>query len=378
MPQVLAGIFSSEDGFKVRPAHLVASLLIVVAIAAAAVDIFPAIGHAPIAARYHTIAPAETHIPVFLLGDDGFPLQSGRADTDGRQLVIRPYANGKAALAAPENAVILMDADLRSLWALLPDRQREGLRGTLGDFVTTFREALRHTLQSPTFEHEYRPALREILGRSFGQTFASPAVRSAWLAAVASADPKALDDLLSAVRPVAVDKAESLLWDSVSGYALTLFERKKEAPDRGAMARILTETLKDPRSQDALARTLPVLVETPEMNAFIATFGTEFTAALFRDDRFTSLLSRMANDAYVIADGDARRMGQAAQSLLHTLPSGFIGLRHDGDHNALAAYVFTSLARGRQGRFVVVAPPHSVQRLTASGNITVLARIDPP
>lgn len=377
MPRIFAGIFASEDGFKVRAVHLAASLLIVAAICAAGADAFPPVGRPPApAAQYRSVGAKGADMPVFTLDDDGFPLQCGRAEADGEHLTIHPYASGRAALDMQENTALLMDADLRSLWALLPDRQRDELRVTFGDFVASFRVALRRTLQSPAFEREYRPPLKDILGRALGQAFASSAVRSAWMTALASTDQKALDDLLSTIRPIAVDKAESLLWDTVSGYTINLFEKKGE-PDRGVITQVLTETLKDARSQDALAQALPALMDTPEMNAFVAALSTEFAAALFRDERFLPLLSRMVNDVYVVADADARMVGHAAQSFLHTLPAKFIGLRHSGDHNALAAFVLTTLAKGRQGRFVVLASPRHAQRLTTSGSVRILARIDP-
>lgn len=377
MQQVVAGVFASEDGFGAKAAHIAASLLIVVVIGFAGADVFPSIGHSGVAAaQYRFVGPRGSGIPVFELDDEGFPLQCGRADADGERLGIYPYVSGLTTLATPGNTAILMDADLRSLWALLPDRQREALSVTFGDLTATFREALRHTLQSPAFEREYRPALRDILGRSFAQAFSTPSVRGAWMAALVSVDPKSLDDLLSALRPIAVDKAETLLWDTVSGYTVNLFEKSAEN-DRSALSRMLTETLKDPRSQDALAHSLPILMETPAMNAFIAALATEFAAALSKEQRFLPLLSQMINDTYVIADGDARMVGLAAQSLLQTLPAKFIGLRHSGDHNALAAFVFTSLAKGRQGRFIVIASPKHAQRLTVSGGARVLARIDP-
>lgn len=375
---MLAAVFSTGDGFKVRVVHVAMSLLIVVLIGAAAADVFPAIGsQATSAVRYRAPGTRGANMPVFLLEEDGFPLQCGRADADGERLAIRPYANGRAPLAAPGTTAILMDADLRSLWTLLPDRQRAELRENFSDFVGTFHEALRKTLRSPAFDHEYRPVLRDILGRAFGRAFASPPVRGAWLAAIAAADPKAVDDLVASLRPVAVDKAETVLWDAVSGFTANLFG-KKDGTEQGALTRVLTETLKDPRGQDALARNLPPLIETPEVNALVAVLSTQFANALIEDDRFLPLVSRMVNDAYVVADGDARMVAQAAQSLLHSLPTKFIGLRHPGDHNALASFVFATLAKGRQARFVVLASPGHIQRLTASGSVRVLAKIEAP
>ncbi|MBF0129449.1 MAG: hypothetical protein HQL33_05625, partial [Alphaproteobacteria bacterium] len=56
MPRIFAGIFASEDGFKVRAVHLAASLLIVAAICAAGADAFPPVGRPPApAAQYRSV-----------------------------------------------------------------------------------------------------------------------------------------------------------------------------------------------------------------------------------------------------------------------------------------------------------------------------------
>lgn len=360
-----------------KTAHTVASLLIVGAIAAAAVDASPpaARQHAP-AAVYRLAGAVAADMPVFTLGDDGFPVQAGRARADGGHLTVVPYAGAATTLSDAANTAILFDADLRSLWALLPDRQRQELHGILTKLVASLRAAVRRTLQSPLFESQYRPILRDVLDRALSRAVAAPAARDAWLAAVASADPKAIDDLVTAIRPVALDKAESVLWDAVSGL-LAPFSRNDK--DRGAMAQVVTETLKDSRSHEAFARTLPKLVGTREMNAFVSVLAGEVGSAMLEDERLLSLLNRMIGDAEVVSDADTQLLGNSAQTLLHALPAKFIGLRHEGDHNALASFVLTTLAKGRHGRFVVVAEPDHARRLVAVGGtgLRILPRAEP-
>ncbi|MFN3077636.1 MAG: hypothetical protein ABT940_12285 [Alphaproteobacteria bacterium] len=351
----------------------IASAVILLAIAFTALQILPPSARTTVA-EYRLsgggISDVEATLPVFRLEEDGFPVKCGQAALtgDGR-LRFTPYGGNRSILSDPSIQALLFDADPVALWTLLPDHQRTEIRRMLSDFVISLRRTWQKAVREPAFDSEYRPMVRDIADRALERAMNQPRTRTAWQEAVANIDPTTLDDMMASLRPILVDKAGTALWTTVTDYTSKLFADRRTEVEWGPLTRVLSQTLQDARGREALARAGSRLLDNPKMDAFLSILAVEFGAAMIDDDRLVPLLSRILSDFETLTASDPNLSRGALHTLLHGLPGKLMGLRTSKDHNALASFVVTSMAKARRAHFLVLASPDDFRRLAASTSL---------
>lgn len=326
------------------------SLTLVGAFLAAGWQVFPwpagAAAQALFRAESGTLAAGETQsIPVFRLDEGLFPVRSGVARPLGADLLrLEYYGNGDPALMP-----VLMEADLRALWLLTPPAERQALHRAGAEFLGSFGQTARRAAASPVFVTEYRPALAQIVREALLEAWDRPSTREAVREVVLATDRAVLDEVAAAIRPVLLEKAEGAVWQAVRDFATDLLGDARQGPP--ASAAMLAEVLADPRVGAALAGSLPKLLSSRAVERLAAVLVEQFADALTDDRRLWPLVERMLSDTRIIPAGG---MAEATQTLLRRLPEHLIRLRGPNDHNALAAHILRSLAKGQRGRLILL------------------------
>ncbi|MBF0306436.1 MAG: hypothetical protein HQL41_12395 [Alphaproteobacteria bacterium] len=329
------------------------SLILVATFMAAGWRVFPwpspAAGQVVFRTESGALADAGSQsIPVFRLDDGMFPVRAGVARPMGADAVrLEYYVDGD-----PAHMAVLMDADLRALWLLTPPAERQALHRAGAEFLGSFGQTARRAAASSVFISEYRPALAEIVRGALLDAWNRPSTQEAVREVVLATDRGVLDQVAAAVRPVLLEKAEGAVWQAMRDFATDLLGDKRHGPP--ATAAMLAEVLSDPRVVEALAASAPRLLSSRAVERLAAVLVEQFADALTDDPRLWPLVQRMLSDTRITPAGG---MAEATQTLLRRLPENLIRLRGPNDHNALAAHILRSLAKGRSARLILLLSP---------------------
>lgn len=299
--------------------------------------------------RSLTAPPAGTEMPVFRLRGDAMPLKAGSALVLGDAVHVGLWPSTPGDLAAAADPVML-NADLRTLWVLADPEGRAALRKAGDSLLKVMRDMLKASA-SPVFEAEYMPAIRGLVRRAMLKAWNEPETRHAFADALHTVDTEAIEDNLSNVGGVLVEKLEGHLWQRVKSATARLFGMGGAAEASGVMS----ELLRDPRVQRDLGEAVPHLLQGREFDAFVVRFAAAFANALLAEDDLLPVMLKIAGDTRVIASQAG--VGDRLSDLLRTMPRHLAHLREDRDHNALASYVIRTLLQGRKGWLVVYLTP---------------------
>ncbi len=270
-------------------------------------------------------------ISLLALRDAKPPIRVGSVTADGRGGVRVELFDDKAAAPA---AVLIAEADLRTLWALARDRDREALRDEAARLVASLAKILRDVRLSPEDSRRADEAIKRVmavLAQDPRATQASAALLAAMNAAVSPESTGLIGTVASNVGMNAIygvsDYFRSLVGLEVGGNATGALHD----PDlQLRLARIMRRFLADPRTMDAAValadRTIALVGSDPVLHA---SFGPLLDSAALR-----TALSRMAQESATMP----------VMMLSHVLR-----LSAEPDLNPLAAaFVSAGLRRSRE------------------------------
>lgn len=343
------------------------SLMLAGAALGAALSVLPLSGDRPAAtlALQGSTGIAAGEGPVFLLDEDLFPHQcgKGRLRTDGI-LSLYPYSGEDCLAGAAWLHPLLLPADPRVPWALVPLNERNHLKRLGAATLEHLYEVLLQTLQAPFFADEYIPPIEDLLSASIKDATASPAVTRALAQAGESLDRERLEALFGGLIPVLAEKIRDNLWRTLGDLLPALFDSSDPAW-REAAVQLLGEVLADPRVREHLGQTLPVLLASPQAMAVGTALAAEVGKTLLLDPRLAELTGRLVGDRRFLG---LRPFGADAERLLAALPAGLLRMRHRWDHNPLVTYVLRSQIRGERG-FLVLLLDAGQERALAGANL---------
>jgi hypothetical protein len=314
------------------------------------------------------IAPGQG--PVFVLDEQLFPLQCGRArlDRNGR-LRLYAYAGALCRSATAWRSPLLLPADPRVPWVLVPEPERRQLR-QLGEAALSHLQAvLRRAMTAAFFVAEYRPVIEAIVSQALRDAADAPAVtRAVRRFSDSLQERQRLQGLLDGLVPVVGEKARDNLWRTLSGATATLFG--SDGPRaREALVPLLDEVLADPRVRSQLAQTLPALLSDPETLALGSALVAAAGQAVAADPRLPQLLERLIGDPRFLG---LHPIGADAERLFTRLPASLLRMRHAWDHNPLATYVLRTQVRG-QPAFLVLLPDAAQERQLSEAGLPLPA-----
>jgi hypothetical protein len=304
---------------------------------------------------------------VFLIGDDLFPYQCGTARVETDFAVrIEPYEERNCAARLESRLVRLYEADLRVPWALIPEADRTELKAFGREAMAYLRTAMVTAVSSPYFDREYRPVLADIIRAALRRAWYAPVTQMALSRAIRDLDPVLVDRVTAGIAPIALEKAESTLWQSLRTYAGSWLGGKKGV-EGTALTQVMIDLLKDERIHAHLVETLPALAASGQMTGFASTLGAEMGMALLDDPRVLPLFSRLLTDSRLLGESiETSPFG--GNHLTKDLPRWLMRLRHSRDHNPLVSQVVKNLVRGRSGFLVLLLTP-AQQELLVRGDL---------
>lgn len=288
--------------------------------------------------------------PVFLLGEDLFPHQCGRAylDPSGR-LALVAYHEATCRLGIQERKAHLLPADLRIPWALMPTADRDRLQQLGGTTLEHLRAVALGVVKAPFFEQDYAPLLQDILRQATRQAWNAPATKQALTRAFDTLDRGPLDQLMQDLLPLVAEHTRNNLWRSLRSAAAML-TGSTDPEQRRALAQAWSEVLTDPRVRDHLERNLMPLLSSPQVMAIGTVLANESVKALIADPRSQQFATSLISDQRFLS---LRPVAADAQRLLVALPQSLMRLRFRRDHNPLTTYVLHAQVRDR-ARFLVL------------------------
>lgn len=305
--------------------------------------------------------------PLFTFDDNLFPEQCGKSwVVDAETVLLDLYAdNGCPAAAADAAAVRLYRASPRLLWAMIPEAERESLGTRSRLLVDSLGSSLAGTLRTSYFEREYRGEMTEILRSAMRRAWGAPAVKAALSEVMRSMDPEIVDRLVEGILPVAIEKAEHTLWETVRGLTGSLFGQDAERAEGSPMARALRAVFEDERVQAHLLRTLPELASDPEVSILATRFAGELGMALINDARVPVLMTTLLTDPMMTRPEAGSGIG--GRFLTHEIPRWLLRYRYPNDHNPMVAFVVRSLLRGDGAYVALLLTDAQAARLDAQG-----------
>lgn len=277
--------------------------------------------------------------------------RSGAAvvNPDGSLLLTR--YDGQFAPKGKEEAVLLA-ANVRALWVMASDADREELHHAVNAFAAALGHAAQQALTSPEFENEYRPLITAAVRRAAGDAWRSPAVQSALAELITVSRPMATHFTADTLRPVMLERLQPALWATVKDNTARLWDvfsgfqfdfRQLEKAAVGAVG--------DPRVLREAEEAFGVVAGTPQMRALLERLAMETADRLSRDRELGDLFGRMMSDGRLAQYLSA--IGDPGLALARSAPRTLAQLDEKADLNSLAADIFKSQARGQSGHIVV-------------------------
>ena len=305
--------------------------------------------------------------PVFAFDGALFPEQCGKASiVDTRTVLLDIYADGGCPTALVGSPVLrLYRASPQLLWAMIPEVERESLGVRSRLLVDSLGTSLAGTLRTAYFEREYRGEVTEILRSALRRAWAAPAVKAALGEAMRSVDPQIVDGLVDGILPVAIEKAERTLWETLRSMTGALFSQDSDTTEGSPMARAVRAIFEDERVQAHLLKTLPELASDPAISILATRITSEIGLALINDARVPVLMTTLLTDPQMIRP--ELGAGVDGKFLTHEIPRWLLRYRHPNDHNPMVAFVVRSLLRGDGGHVGVLLTQAQAALVDAQG-----------
>ncbi|MBU0724616.1 MAG: hypothetical protein KJ904_06860 [Alphaproteobacteria bacterium] len=292
--------------------------------------------------------------PVFIFDQDFYPHQCGKAalSRDGGA-VITPYGSDACRTALRGAALTSVEqASIRLLWALIPAAERDAIGAQGRELAGSIGASLKDAVNSQYFNRVYRPEITDILRQALRRAWDRPQVQRAFGQAIRALDPALLDRLVDGIMPIAFEKAEATLWESVAAMANSMLGKPSPENTGTPVARALRAVFEDPRVHDQILTVLPNMATDPAMSRFAGQFASEIGLALVSDPRVPVLASSLLTDPQL--SGDATGMGVKTGILARSVPQWLLRYRHPKDHNPLVSYVVRGLVRGDGAAVILV------------------------
>jgi len=308
-----------------------------------------------------------TSSPAFILDDSLHAHQCGRLHArDGLTLV--PYDLPDCLERARGGVLVAYTADLRMLWSLLTEQERDEITQSLKTTSHWLRGTLTLSRTQPFFLRDYIPQMREILRDALISTMERRPVREAFERAMASLDRKAVDRLLTGIGPVAQEHFEAELWSNLGAVAGGLIGGPRST---SALTDLMLRVFNDPRVRERLGTTIAEIGSSPAMADAAMVTAVEFSSVLLEDARVPQFIQQLLTD---------RRLAEMASlsrgTLGEGLPRKILKLRSKADHNPLSAYVVSLAVHWRSGNIVLMLTPEQYQRLRPlAGSGIILDRV---
>jgi len=337
------------------------SVLLLAAAAAAGWFVYPPsqppADAVPLAAASGREAELPNSSPAFILDETQHAYQCGRLLGSPTPL-LAPYADERCIHQTQATVLVVYNADLRLLWALLTEGERAEIAQSVHDTTYWLRNSVQASLAEPFFAKEYRPVVRDILRSSLERTLERPTVRDAFERALVGLDRKALEAVVAGIVPIATDHFEAKLWTNLQALAGGWLGGHDSA---GSLSEMLVAVLNDPRLRTHLNATLPALVASPGMADAAMLTAVEFADVLIEDPRVPQLIQQLLTD---------RRLANFGRNTVaEGLPRKLLKLRSRTDHNPLSAYVVGLVMHGRSGRLLLMLTPLQYERLSRSAGM---------
>jgi hypothetical protein len=300
--------------------------------------------------------------PAFVLDESFFAHQCGRLlRTSG--LVLSPYADPSCGERAQNATLVVYNADLRLLWSLLTEPERDAIGLTVRETSTFLRDSLRGSLTESFFINEYRPLVRDILRSSLERTLERKVVRDAIDRAISNLDRRAMESLVAGIIPVVIDHFEAGLWTNLQALANGWLGGNSSA----SLTELVSKVLKDPRLRTHLNTALPALAASPGVSDAAMLIAVEFAGVLLEDPRVPQLIQHLLTDRRI---STMAVLGRGA--VADGLPQKLLKLRSRTDHNPLSAYVVGLAMHGRSGSLLLMLTPEQYQRLIPSAGAGIV------
>ncbi len=348
---------------RIRPALL--SLLLASCALVAALRVVPLAANR--AAATHALQGstglASGEGPVFRLDQDLFPHQCGRGRlTSDGVLRLYPYDNEDCQTSVAWLQPLLLAADPRVPWALVPATERDDLQQLSQASLEHLHEMLLRLLHAPFFTDEYMPLIQDLLSTAVQHAAASPGVNQVLNRAAETVERDSIEALFRVFITVLAEKVRADWWHTLSNAVPVLFDSAN--PKRqAAMTQLLSDVLADSRVRARLSHTLPELLASPQALAVGTALAAETSKALLRDERLPELAGRLISDQRLLG---LRPFGADAERLLAALPKAMLRMRHHWDHNPLVTYVLRSQLRGERTFLVLLLNAEQEQKLAAA------------
>lgn len=335
----------------------------------AALTVFPFLTGVPaVTGAYRPIGPApggglavgETMLVYDVMGQSK-TRRSGAAMVDGDGAVRLTRYDGRLAPKGKEEAVLLA-ANVRALWVMASDAERQELHDAANGFVAALTQAARQALTSPEFENEYRPLLLAALRRAASGAWRSQPVRDALAELIMVSRPVADHFAADTVRPVVLERLQPALWATVKDNTTRLLDVFSGFQfDFRQVERALTAALADPRLLREAEDAFGVVAGTPQMRVLIERFAAEAVDRLSKDRELADAAGRMMSDGRLAAH--LAVIGDPGLRLARTTPRALAQLDENADLNSLAADIFKSQARGQSGHIIVFMSAEERRRI---------------
>lgn len=291
--------------------------------------------------------------PVFIFDQDFFPRQCGKARiaADGKT-AIAPYDSDlcRDALRAAAR-VSVEQASFRLLWSLIPTAERNAIGARGQELASSLGSSFNNAVNSAYFERVYRPEMTDILRQALRRAWDTPHIRAGFSQAMQSVDPALIDRLIDGILPIAFEKAENSLWESLAFMANSMLGKPVPEEQETPVARAIKAIFEDPRVHDQVLNTFPEMATDPAVSRFATQFASEIGLALIADPRVPILLTSLLTDPQL--SSDSAEIGINPTFLTRNLPQWLLRYRHPKDHNPLVSYIVRSIVRGDRSTVIL-------------------------
>lgn len=299
--------------------------------------------------------------PIFLLDEDLFPHQCGRAKLNENGILsLVAYTNNFCSSSVANLRPHLLSSDLRIPWALVPTNTRVQLRKLSESSLDHMQTVALRLFRTPFFAQDYLPQIHDILGTALKQIWSAPAIQQTLLHATETIDREQASEILRGLLPIISEHGKQNFWRTLRISISAIMGSQSQAQQE-AIGQLVTEILSDPRIGEHLSNTLPPLLASSSSIAIGIAVIREAINGLLTDPRLQELVLRLFTDRRFLR---LRPIGTDAEQLFTTLPNSLMRMRHRKDHNPLVSYVLRAIMRGQQNFLVLMLSPEQEQQLS--------------
>lgn len=301
---------------------------------------------------------------VFALRPDGIAVLFGEARQSADGVIRVALYDRLDPILVSATQAISLPGDLRLLWLLASEGERQRLREMASALTIGASDAAFAILQSPEFAADYRPRLLDAIQSALMVAWENARTQDAWAQVLQACEPLLREVAMRELRPIVASRFEgvaSRLLRANVAKLIPLFGTKEW--DLEVAEQAVQDTIAEVHGRGIPERALVRLFALREVRLFLEVFLGATGDGLLHNPALIDLVARVSTDSRfrpalaLVAD--------PAAVLARTAPRLMVSLHDSTDLNLVASFVIHTMAAGRSDRVVVLMSDAQYREIAA-------------